>query len=82
MVGDVRGHLWREPLVVYGGVLEGVYAGRHRRWVCLVRADGSLVPTPSELAEQERLRAEQERQRAEKLAERLRALGVDPESIE
>ena len=81
-MGDVRGHLWREPLVVYGGVLEGVYAGRHRRWVCLVRADGSLVPTPSELAEQERLRAEQERQRAEKLAERLRALGVDPESIE
>jgi hypothetical protein len=30
-------------------------------------------------AEQERQRAEQERQRAERLAERLRALGIDPE---
>ncbi len=30
-------------------------------------------------AEQERLRAEQERLRAERLAERLRALGIDPE---
>lgn len=33
-------------------------------------------------AEQERQRAEQERQRAERLAERLRALGIDPETGE
>lgn len=33
-------------------------------------------------AEQERQRAEQERQRAERLAERLRAMGVDPEAID
>ncbi len=32
-------------------------------------------------AEQERQRAEQERQRAERLAEQLRKLGVDPDSI-
>ncbi|WP_414526892.1 Uma2 family endonuclease [Nodularia chucula] len=41
-----------------------------------------LIPTElAELAEQERQRAEQERQRAERLAERLRALGVDPDSL-
>jgi Uma2 family endonuclease len=33
-------------------------------------------------AEQERQRAEQERQRAERLAERLRAMGIDPEAID
>ncbi|WP_414548192.1 Uma2 family endonuclease [Anabaena sp. CCY 0017] len=41
-----------------------------------------LIPTElAELAERERQRAEQEHQRAERLAERLRALGVDPESL-
>lgn len=33
-------------------------------------------------AEQERRRAEQERERAERLADRLRALGIDPETVE
>jgi hypothetical protein len=33
-------------------------------------------------ADQERQRAEQERQRAERLARRLRALGVDPDSLD
>lgn len=32
--------------------------------------------------EQERQRAEQERQRAERLAERLRAMGIDPETMD
>ncbi len=35
-----------------------------------------------ERAEQERKRAEQERERAERLAARLRALGIDPDTIE
>ena len=41
-----------------------------------------LIPTElAELAEQERQRAEQEHQRAERLAEHLRSLGVDPDSL-
>lgn len=57
----------------------------------LYRPDGQLftsyleisqqLNTALEQAEQERQRAEQERQRAEKLAEHLRSLGIDPESI-
>lgn len=35
-----------------------------------------------ESVEQERLRAEQERLRAERLAERLKAMGIDPEAID
>lgn len=58
----------------------------------LFRPDDTLFTTYLEIsqqlaaaqqaAEQERQRAEQEHQRAERLAERLRAMGVDPEEIE
>ncbi len=41
-----------------------------------------LIPTElAELVEQERQRAEQEHQRAERLAEHLRSLGVDPDTL-
>jgi hypothetical protein len=56
---------------------------------------GEMAPTPTEAAkweqqqteqerqraEQERQRAEQERQWAERLAQRLREMGVEPESL-
>ena len=51
----------------------------------LYRPDGRRFETFLELeqrAEAERQRAEAERQRAERLAERLRALGVDPDTLE
>ncbi|MBW4554991.1 MAG: Uma2 family endonuclease [Trichormus sp. ATA11-4-KO1] len=59
------------------------------RFYRLDTGDKLLIPTElAELAEQERQRAEQERQRAEqerqraeKLAEHLRALGIDPDSL-
>ena len=47
-------------------------------WVCWATASGELVPTEAEL---ERQRAEQERQRAERLAQKLRELGVDPDTL-
>ncbi|MBE9050313.1 Uma2 family endonuclease [Nostocales cyanobacterium LEGE 11386] len=59
------------------------------RFYRLDTGDKLLIPTElAELAEQERQRAEQERQRAdqerqraEKLAEHLRSLGIDPDSL-
>jgi Uma2 family endonuclease len=58
----------------------------------LLRPDGVPFASYSEISqqlevalqdvEQERQRTEQERQRAERLAERLRAMGVDPEAID
>ncbi|MBS1225004.1 MAG: hypothetical protein H6R24_1682 [Proteobacteria bacterium] len=51
----------------------------------LYRPDGRRFETFLELeqrAEAERQRAEAERQRAERLAERLRALGVDPDALD
>lgn len=64
---------------------EGEYEGKHDRWLRWVDAEGKLILTGKELAEQEGQRAEQaeqllqqERQRTERLAEMLRQLGKDP----
>jgi Uma2 family endonuclease len=80
IASDERGWKWSEVLKLFLGVVEGKLR--------YFTSDGVLVPTPEEgeqlarqEAEQERLRAEQERLRAERLAERLRALGIDPDSV-
>jgi hypothetical protein len=49
----------------------GLYLGVRDGWLRWLTADGIVVPTPLEWAEQEHQRAEQERQRAEQ--ERQRA---------
>ena len=69
------GWLWSVELGAYLGIWEGEYRGRRYPWLRLYTAEGVLVPTKEE-------QAEAERQRAERLAQRLRELGVDPESIE
>ncbi|MEN3000449.1 MAG: Uma2 family endonuclease [Armatimonadota bacterium] len=72
-----HGWLWSQILEAYIGVWDGEYQDRRARWVRLYRADGTLVPTNWEIAEQERQRAEQERQRAEQ--ERQRAEQAEAE---
>jgi len=60
----------------------------NRLWLRWCDRDGQVIPTGAERAEAERQRAEAERQRAEaerqradRLADRLRALGVNPDEI-
>jgi uncharacterized membrane protein len=48
-----------------------LYLGVQNDWLRWMTSEGTLLPTPMELAAQERQRAEQERQRAEQ--ERQRA---------
>lgn len=81
---DAEGRLWSCQLQLSLGVQDSQLR--------FFDADGRLVPTPSEAAQQERQRAEQAQQqaeqaqqqaeqaqqRAEQLAARLRELGVDP----
>jgi len=85
IVPDERGWLWSEQLEVWVGLWEGVYRNRRRVWVRWWTVDGELVPTPFEAerarAEAERQRAEAEQARAEKLAQRLRELGYDPDTV-
>lgn len=75
-----QGWLWSNTLELYLGITDGKLR--------YFTNQGLLVPTPEEgekqalqLAEQERQRAEQEKQRADLLAEKLRALGIDPASL-
>jgi Uma2 family endonuclease len=82
--------IWMPELQLGLGLWAGSYAGIDRLWLRWYDAKGNWIPTEAEtsrnraeqaegLLAQERQRAEQERQRAERLAERLRALGIDPD---
>jgi len=51
-------------------VWEGAYEGRHDRWLRWLDADGNLILTGHEHAQQEIQRAEQEKQRAEQEKQR------------
>lgn len=82
---DGRGWRWSQVL----GLYLGVEAGKLRYF----SAEGVIIPTPEEAAQQEIQRADQEQQRAEqerqarelaqqqadRLAAQLRALGVEPD---
>jgi glycine/D-amino acid oxidase-like deaminating enzyme len=59
-----------------------------RQWLRWCDREGQVISTGAESrklehqrAEAERQRAEAERQRAERLAERLRAMGINPDEI-
>ncbi len=82
-----QGWLWSQQLELYLGV--------DQRNLRFYTAEGQLVPTPEETAqqelqraeqekqraEQEKQRAEQEKQRSDRLAAKLRELGIDPNTI-
>jgi hypothetical protein len=66
----------------------GEYKGMTDTWLRWTDANGVMLPTETEyrnealsFAEQERTRAEQERTRAERLAEKLRAMGINPDEM-
>ena len=67
--------LWIEELGIGLGVWEGKFMEVERPWLRWYDAEGGWLPTEVERA------VATERQRVEALAARLRALGVDPESL-
>jgi Uma2 family endonuclease len=87
-----RGHYPIQPLGVELGLWQGTYQNQTQLWLRWWDSEGNLLLIGDERAEQERQRAEQERQRADqeqqraeqaeqkaaRLAERLRAMGIDP----
>lgn len=56
------------------GIWRGEYKGVKLPWLRWWNAEGTLLPTPEE-------RADQETQRAEKLAAKLRELGINPDEV-
>ncbi|MDJ0674834.1 MAG: DUF874 family protein [Calothrix sp. MO_167.B42] len=92
---DENQRFWLESLDLFLGIWKGKKAEFEGHWLRWWDKSGNLLPWGTELVEQERQRAEQERQRAEQerqraeqaqqkaviLAQRLRAMGIDPEEM-
>jgi hypothetical protein len=86
---------WLEQVGLGLTLWTGEFEGRQDTWLRWRNADGDILLTGDEQAEQERSRAEQERSRAEqaeqsasqaqaradRLAELLRAQGIDPDQL-
>lgn len=88
LTADAGGALKSERLGLALVRWSGSYQDVEAVWLRWASAEGVLLPTKDELkqqehqrAEQEYQRAEREHQRAERLAERLRSLGVDPDTV-
>ncbi|HEY9876699.1 MAG TPA: Uma2 family endonuclease [Candidatus Obscuribacterales bacterium] len=87
--------VWLPEIGLGIGVERGTYQGITREWLYWYDEQGKRFLTPEErtqqaeqLAQQEQQRrldaeqlAQQQRQRAERLAEQLRSLGIDPDSL-
>ncbi|MDZ8083449.1 MAG: Uma2 family endonuclease [Nostoc sp. DcaGUA01] len=79
---------WLEQVGLGITLWEGEFEGRQDNWLRWCYQNGNVLLTGDERAEQEQQRVEQERQRAEQaeqrsqlLADRLRAMGVDPDTL-
>jgi len=82
---DSHGWLWSEKLELFVGRWSGCYNRDNTVWMRFYQANGELVLTLAEAAqqhaEQEARRAEQSDKRAKKLAAQLRAMGVEPDLV-
>ena len=80
--------VWLPEIGLALGRERGIYLGREREWLYWYDEAGNRLLTPEERIQQEQdraeqiqLRVEQEQARAERLAEKLKELGLDPDSI-
>jgi Uma2 family endonuclease len=72
---------WLEQVGLGITLWEGKFEDRQDTWLRWCYQDGTVLLTGDERAEQERQRAEQAEQRTQLLADRLRAMGIDPETL-
>lgn len=70
---NAQGFLWSQQL--------GLYLGVHQGFVRFFTAEGELVPSPEEEAQQAQQQVQQAQQKAERLAAKLRELNIDPDTI-
>jgi len=81
--------VWMPEMALGIGCEVGTHEGCTREWLYWYNQKGDRFPTPANVIEQEQQRAqqseqraEQERQRAERLAEHLRQMGVNPDTLD
>jgi Uma2 family endonuclease len=79
MEPNERGHYPIFPLGVELGLWQGSYQNQEQLWLRWWDLEGNLLLIGSERAELEKQRAEEAERKVARLAERLRAMGVDPD---
>ncbi|MBW4613720.1 MAG: Uma2 family endonuclease [Desmonostoc vinosum HA7617-LM4] len=72
---------WLEQVGLGITLWQGEFEGRQDTWLRWCYQDNTVLSTGDERAEQERQRAEQAEQRTQLLAQRLRAMGIDPDTL-
>ena len=72
---------WLEQVGLGLTLWQGQFEGREDVWLRWCYQDGVVVPTGDERASQAEHRASQAENRAQLLAERLRAIGIDPDTL-
>lgn len=81
-IANIDQSVWLEGAGVGLTLWEGMFEEDvPRLWLRWCDRNGQVIPTGAEGQETERQRAETERQRADRLAERLRAMGINPDEI-
>jgi len=73
--------VWLPEIGLGIGMERGIYLGIPREWLYWYNQQGERLLTPEEQAKLAQQEAQQAQQRAQLLAERLRSLGVDPDSV-
>ncbi|AVH67527.1 MULTISPECIES: Uma2 family endonuclease [unclassified Nostoc] len=72
---------WLEQVGLGITLWEGEFEGRQDHWLRWCYQDGNVLSTGDERASQSEQRASQSEQRNQLLADRLRAMGVDPDTF-
>lgn len=73
--------LWLEAVGLGLTLWEGTFEGQTDIWLRWCDRQEQVIPTGAESSEMERQGREMERQRADRLANRLRAMGIDPDEV-
>lgn len=81
----VEPRVWMPEIELGLGIWQGAFEGLERSWLRWYDVNCLWVPTPTEQQRQQKELAQQQaelaQQRAERLAERLRAMGIDPDQL-
>ncbi|MBD1833645.1 Uma2 family endonuclease [Cyanobacteria bacterium FACHB-472] len=81
MQPNERGRYLIEPLGVELGIWQGRYTNMEFPWLRWWDAQGNLLLDGTEIAQLAQSQLEEERDRAQRLAERLRAMDVNPDEL-
>lgn len=72
---------WLETVGLGLTLWEGMFETQPGLWLRWCDSEGRVIPTGAERAMLEQQRADQAEARARQLAERLRAMGIDPDEV-